>query len=98
MTEPFGSVIGNKGSTFMADEHAAVAAPGTESRAMTATPTSGLPAHTVSSGLPAAQGVHGGPPAAKAVQPKRSGAVRRFVIPLLILAALGYGGKTAYDY
>jgi len=82
----------------MADEHAAVSAPGTESRAMTATPTSGLPAHTASSGVPAAHGAHGGPPAARAAQPKRSGAVRRFVIPLLVLAALGYGGKTAYDY
>ena len=82
----------------MADEHAAVAAPATESRAMTATPPSGLPAHTVSSGVPAAHGAHGGPPAAKVVQPKRSGAVRRFVVPILILAALGYGGKTAYDY
>ena len=28
---------------------------------------------------------------------KRSG-LRRFVVPVLILAALGYGGKTAYDY
>ena len=64
---------------------------------MTATPTSGLPAHTAASGVPATHGAHGGPPAAKA-QPKRSGAVRRFVVPLLVLAALGYGGKTAYDY
>ena len=34
----------------------------------------------------------------KPAQPKRSGAVRRFVVPLLVLAALGYGGKTAYEY
>ena len=81
----------------MADEHAAVSAPGTESRAMTSAPPSGLPAHKASSGVPAAHGSHGGPPAVKA-QPKRSGAVRRFVVPLLVLAALGYGGKTAYDY
>ena len=65
---------------------------------MTAAPPSGLPAHAASPGVPAAHGAHGGPPAAKAAQPKRSGAVRRFVIPLLVLAALGYGGKTAYDY
>jgi membrane fusion protein, multidrug efflux system len=97
MTEPFGSVTGNKGSNFMAEEHAAVAAPGTESRAMTAPPTSGLPAHTAAPGVPATHGAHGGPPA-KALQPKRPGAVRRFVVPLLVLAALGYGGKTAYDY
>ena len=32
-----------------------------------------------------------------AVPAKRPG-LRRFVVPVLILAALGYGGKTAYDY
>jgi membrane fusion protein, multidrug efflux system len=39
-------------------------------------------------------------PAGAPAQPapaKRSG-VRRFIMPVLILAALGYGGKTAYDY
>src|SRR6202012_2823501 len=39
----------------------------------------------------------GGAPVAKPAQAKRSG-LRRFVVPVLILAALGYGGKTAYDY
>ena len=34
---------------------------------------------------------------AKPAPAKRSG-LRRFVVPVLILAALGYGGKTAYDY
>ena len=30
--------------------------------------------------------------------PKRSRGVRRFVFPLVLLAALGYGGKMGYDY
>ena len=34
---------------------------------------------------------------AKPVTAKRSG-LRRFIMPVLILAGLGYGGKTAYDY
>ena len=34
---------------------------------------------------------------AKPAPAKRSG-LRRFIVPVLILAALGYGGKTAYDY
>src|SRR6202012_4471967 len=39
----------------------------------------------------------GGAAIAKPAPAKRSG-LRRFVVPVLILAALGYGGKTAYDY
>ena len=39
----------------------------------------------------------GGHAVVKAVRAKRSG-LRRFIVPVLILAALGYGGKTAYDY
>ena len=83
----------------MADEHAAVSATATESRAMTAPPPgSGLPAQVGTPGVPAAHPAHGGPPAAKAPAPKRSGRLRRVLVPVLILAALGYGGKTAYDY
>src|ERR1700733_11729727 len=41
---------------------------------------------------PAAAGVP-----AKPAPAKRSG-LRRFIMPVLILAGLGYGGKTAYDY
>ncbi len=83
----------------MADENAAVSAPATESRAMTAAPPSGLPASAgLMPGVPATHGAHAGPPAAPVNKPKRSGGVRRFVVPLLLLAALGYGGKTAYDY
>ena len=82
----------------MADEHAAASATATESRAMTAAPASGgLPAHG-KPGVPATQSAHGGPPAAAAPARKRSGGLRRIVVPVLILAALGYGGKTAYDY
>ncbi len=39
----------------------------------------------------------GGGAVVKANPAKRSG-LRRFAVPVLILAALGYGGKTAYDY
>jgi membrane fusion protein, multidrug efflux system len=39
----------------------------------------------------------GGAPVAKPVPAKRAG-LRRFIVPVLILAALGYGGKTAYDW
>ena len=39
----------------------------------------------------------GGAAMAKPAPAKRSG-LRRFIVPVLILAALGYGGKTAYDY
>ena len=31
-------------------------------------------------------------------KPAKRAGLRRFVVPVLILAALGYGGKTAYDY
>jgi membrane fusion protein, multidrug efflux system len=39
----------------------------------------------------------GGAPLAKPAPAKRAG-LRRFLVPVLILAALGYGGKTAYDW
>ena len=82
----------------MADEHAAASATATESRAMTAAPApGGLPAHG-KPGVPATHPAQGGPPAAIAPARKRSGGLRRIVVPVLILAALGYGGKTAYDY
>jgi len=67
----------------------------TASRAMTApagfpmpaTPSSGALAHPPSGGAPAAM-----------PKPAKRAGLRRFVVPVLILAALGYGGKTAYDY
>ena len=68
----------------------------TASKAMTAPPSAGFPtpgagssgalAHPPTAGLPA-----------KPAPAKRSG-LRRFIMPVLILAGLGYGGKTAYDY
>ena len=59
---------------------------------MTAPPGSGLPAHAGTPGVPAAHPAHGGPPAT-APAPKRSGGLRRFIVPVVILAALGYGGN-----
>ena len=69
---------------------------GTASRAVTASASASFP--TPTAGSPSAL-AHppGGAPLAKVVPAKRRG-VRRFVVPVLILAALGYGGKTAYDY
>jgi len=95
-TVRFWSIV--RGWSFMADEHGAVSARATESRAMTAPQGSGPPVHAGTPGVPAAHPAHGGPPAATAPAPKRSGRLRRIVVPVLILAALGYGGKTAYDY
>ena len=76
-----------------------VAHPGGEaaSRAMTAPASVSLPTP--------ATGSHGAlaHPAAGGVQvvspsPAKRSSLRRFAVPVLILAALGYGGKTAYDY
>jgi membrane fusion protein, multidrug efflux system len=68
----------------------------TASKAMTASLPAGFPipgggasgalAHAPAPGVPATHA-----PA------KRSG-LRRIIVPVLILAAVGYGGKTAYDY
>jgi membrane fusion protein, multidrug efflux system len=70
---------------------------GTASRAMTAPASAGVPAAAPASPGALAHPPVGGPPVANAVPTKRRG-LRRFVVPVLILAALGYGGKTAYDY
>jgi membrane fusion protein (multidrug efflux system) len=71
----------------MAEDHAA-SAPATERRALAAPPAHGVP---VPSPRP------GGAPVATTAQRRRRG-IKRFVFPLVILAALGYGGKMAYDY
>jgi membrane fusion protein (multidrug efflux system) len=82
----------------MADE-SKVAAPGagTASRAMTAPASASFP--SPSAGSP---GALAHPPAAGAPvampAPARRSRLRRFMVPILILAALGYGGKTAYDW
>jgi len=65
----------------------AVTAPASPGFPIPASPPAGALAH------PAA----GGAPVAKQAPARRVG-LRRFVVPVLIVAALGYGGKTAYDY
>ncbi len=70
----------------------------TPSRAMTAAPASpGVPSPALAlTGVPVPAPA-GGAPVAKPAPVKRAG-LRRFIVPVLILAALGYGGKTAYDW
>src|SRR5271154_3131571 len=67
----------------------------TASRAMTA--PAGFPTPATPSSGALAHPSPGGAPVAMPKPAKRAG-LRRFVVPVLILAALGYGGKTAYDY
>src|SRR5580658_8721686 len=69
----------------------------TASRAMTAPASPGFPSPAAPApGVPM-HAPAGGAPAAKPAPAKRAG-LRRFIVPVLILAALGYGGKTAYDW
>ena len=79
----------------MADDQAA-SAPATKSRALPAAVGQGVPVPAPGGGFPA----HPRPGDAPAVQPapKRSRGLRRFIVPVVLLAGLGYGGKTAYDY
>ena len=81
------------------DSKVAEPAAATASRAVTAPASAGFPAPAAGAGSPGAlaHSPAGGARAAMAVPAKRPG-LRRFVVPVLILAALGYGGKTAYDY
>jgi membrane fusion protein, multidrug efflux system len=76
-----------------------VAEPGaaTASRAMTAPATPGFPTPVNPPSGALAHPPTSGPAVAKPAPAKRAG-LRRFVVPVMILAALGYGGKTAYDY
>jgi len=69
----------------------------TPSRAMTSAPASFPAPAAPSPGVPAQMGAGGAPAALKPAPAKRAG-LRRFIVPVLILAALGYGGKTAYDW
>ena len=69
--------------------------PATPSGAMTSAPA--FPAAAASPGVPAPMGAAGAPAALKPAPAKRAG-LRRFIVPVLILAALGYGAKTAYDW
>ncbi len=80
----------------MSDSPAAVSAPISESRAMTASPPAGVPA-AAGAGVPAAPRPGGGA-AVVAAAPKRSGRIRRFVLPLVLLGVVGYAAKFGYDY
>jgi len=62
---------------------------------MTSAPA--FPAAAASPGVPVPMGAAGAPAALKPAPAKRAG-LRRFIVPVLILAALGYGAKTAYDW
>ncbi len=85
-------------SSAVADEKpVAVSAPAAQSRAITTTAPSGLPATAPGAGVPGGPRPAGGAPAEMA-QPKRSGRLRRFLLPVIVLAAVGYAGKFAYDY
>jgi membrane fusion protein, multidrug efflux system len=81
------------------DDNSKVVEPGTPaaSRAMTAPAPHGVPSPMAGSTAFPVPAPGGGAPMAKPAPAKRSG-LRRFVVPVLILAALGYGGKTTYDY
>ena len=70
---------------------------GTVSRAVAAPASGSFPAPASSLPRTLAHPPAAGPPVVQAAPPKRSG-LRRVIVPVLILAALGYGGKTAYDY
>src|ERR1700722_2580405 len=73
---------------------------GMASRAVTAHASAGFPTPipAPAAGSPSALAPPpGGAPVAKIAPAKRSG-LRRFVLPVLILAALGYGGQTAYCF
>ncbi len=70
---------------------------GTASRAVTAPAAPGFPTPAPGSSNALAHAPAGGGVPAQPVAAKRSG-LRRFVVPVLILAALFYGAKSAYDY
>jgi len=70
---------------------------GTASRAVAAPASGSFPAPASSLPRTLAHPPAGAPPAVQAAPAKRSG-LRRVIVPVLILAALGYGGKAAYDY
>jgi membrane fusion protein (multidrug efflux system) len=79
------------------DPKVAESGAGTASRAVTAPASASFPTPAAGSPGALARPPAGGAPVVKPAPAKRSG-LRRFVVPVLILAALGYGGKTAYDY
>jgi membrane fusion protein (multidrug efflux system) len=82
---------------MVADSKVAEPGAGTASRAMTAPASAGFPTPAAGSPGALAHPSAGGGPVAKPTPAKRSG-LRRFVGPVLILAALSYGGRMAYDW
>jgi membrane fusion protein (multidrug efflux system) len=64
---------------------------------MTSAPASFPVAQAASPGVPAPMSAAGAPATLKPAPAKRAG-MRRLIVPVLILAALSYGGKTAYDW
>ena len=94
MTEPFGSTIREftMADNVAVETETAGPAGAAKPAAAPFPPASagGLPAVAQQPGLPS------GP--ASATAPKRSRRLRLFVLPVLLIAALSYGGKMAYDY
>jgi len=69
----------------------------TERQTPAVSPVSPVPAPPSGAGVPVTTRP-GGPPASPPAAPKRAGWVRRFVMPIVILAGAVYGGRMAYDY
>jgi membrane fusion protein (multidrug efflux system) len=69
----------------------------TPSQELTAASPASLPSPVVGSAGALAHSPVGGAPVVAPAPAKRS-SLRRFIMPVLLLAAVGYGGKTAYDY
>ena len=79
------------------DENAKVAEPSAAvASTAVAAPNSPL-ARAASAGFPAPQLAAGGSPAV-AVRPAKRAGIRRFILPVVVLAALVYGGKAGYDW
>ena len=79
------------------DSQVAEPSAGIASRAVTAPASGGFPTPAAGASGALTHSPARGAPTAMPVPAKRP-RLRRFVVPVLILAALGYGGKTAYDY
>ena len=66
-------------------------------RAIATTPATAVLTTAPDGGVPVNSGA-GGQLAQAVLAPKRSSPVRRFILPVVLLSALGYAGKFAYDY
>ncbi|MBV8793982.1 MAG: HlyD family secretion protein [Hyphomicrobiales bacterium] len=97
MTERFGQQLRESGLHMVDDVKGVEPVAGTTSSAGNAQPPANLPSRAASSPGALAPAPAMGAAVVKAAPVKKAG-LRRFIVPVLILAALGYGGKTAYDY